>query len=140
MDPVHQSFINSCGRNVRFEAGEYVAREGEEANAFFAIRHGIVAIELFAPERGAITIQTIGEGEIFGWSWLFPPHRWVFDARAVELTRAIAFDCACLREKIKEDQAMGYEFLNRFSQVIAKRLEGTRLQLLDMYGKAGARS
>jgi CRP/FNR family cyclic AMP-dependent transcriptional regulator len=63
-----------------------------------------------------------------------PPYRWHFDARAVELTRAIALDGECLRGKCEEDHDLGYEIMKRFALVIAERLEATRLQLLDVYG------
>lgn len=134
LDPHHLKIIVGCASNVRFDAGQYILREGEEANNFYIIRHGIVAVELFAAERGTISIQTIGEGEILGWSWLIPPYRWRFDAKAVELTRAIALDGKCLRNKCEQDHALGYELLKRFVHIITSRLDATRLQLLDVYG------
>ena len=134
LEPQHLKIIVGCASNVRFDAGQYILREGEEANNFYIIRHGIVAVELFAAERGTITIQTIGEGEILGWSWLIPPYHWRFDAKAVELTRAIALDGRCLRTKCEKDHDLGYELLKRFAHVITQRLEATRLQLLDVYG------
>jgi len=122
-----------CASNVRFNAGQYIFREGEEADQFYMIRQGKVALEIHAAERGPIIVQTIGEGDVLGWSWLIPPYRWRFDARAMELTRAIALDGKCLREKSEEDHSLGYELLKRFSSIIIERLEATRLQLLDVY-------
>jgi CRP/FNR family cyclic AMP-dependent transcriptional regulator len=122
-----------CASNVRFSGGQYLFREGQEANEFYMIRQGRVAIETHAAERGAITIQTVGEGEVLGWSWLIPPYRWRFDGKALELTRAIALDGKCLRTKSEEDHNLGYELLKRFSKIIVERLEATRLQLLDVY-------
>jgi hypothetical protein len=81
-----------------------------------------------------MTIETIGEGEVLGWSWLFPPYRWQFDAQAVGLVRAIAFDGRCLRGKCEEDHDLGYWLMQRFAQVMSQRLQATRLQLLDLYG------
>ena len=126
--------IVGCAANVRFDAGQFIFREGEEANQFYVIRHGKVALEIFAPERGPIMIETLGEGEILGWSWLVPPYHWRFNARAVELTRAIALDGKCLRTKCEEDHNLGYELLKRFAHIIEQRLQATRLQLLDVYG------
>jgi CRP-like cAMP-binding protein len=126
--------IVGCASNVRFDAGEFIFREGEEANQFYIIRHGKVALEIYTPERGPITIETLGEGEILGWSWLFPPYHWHFDARAVELTRAIALDGKCLRTKCEQDHTLGYELTKRFAHIITQRLQATRLQLLDVYG------
>lgn len=126
--------IVGCASNTRFDAGEFLIREGQEANQFYVIRHGRVAVEIMSPDRGAIQIETLGPGEILGWSWLIPPYYWVFDARAVELTRAIALDGRCLRTKCEEDHDVGYELLKRFSYIVGQRLESTRLQLLDVYG------
>lgn len=132
-EPHHITFIAGCASTIQFHDGQSIFREGEEANYFYIIRQGKVAIELFAPERGPITIQTIGEGDVLGWSWLIPPHRWRFDARAVEPTDAIALDGRCLRSKCEQDHDLGYELLKRFAAVIASRLESTRLQILDVY-------
>ncbi len=130
----HLEYIATCGTNAVFKPGEYLAREGEAADRFYVLRHGTVALELFVPHRGAIVIQTIREGDVLGWSWLLEPHRWAFDARAVTLVRAIAFDGACLRRKCEEDPELGYEIMKRFARVIAERLKATRIQLMDVYG------
>ncbi len=83
-------------------------------------------------------IATLGEGAVVGWSWLFPPYRWSFDARALELTRTVAFDGACLRGKCEADTTLGYELMQRFAAVMLDRLQATRLQLLDVYGQPAA--
>jgi len=134
--PERLELIAGCGRNQGFEAGEQLAREGDPADTFFAIRHGRVALEVAAPGSGEMTIETLEEGDVVGWSWLFPPHRWSFDARAVEPVRAIAFDGACLRGKCENDKELGYELMRRFAGVMLDRLQATRLQLLDVYGAA----
>jgi CRP-like cAMP-binding protein len=132
--PSYRELIAGCGKNVQISAGRLVAKTGDPANEFFAIRHGRVSIELFSPERGPLILQTLEAGDILGWSWLFPPHRWKFDARAVEDLRAVSFDGECLRGKCERDPAMGYEFMKRFAHIFMERLESARLQLLDLYG------
>jgi CRP-like cAMP-binding protein len=134
LEEPYLQLLVGCASNVRFNAGEVIFREGEEANRFYLIRQGKVAVETFAPGRGPIIIQTLGEGELLGWSWLIAPYRWRFDGRAVELTRAIALDGECLRGKCEEDHNLGYELMKRVAHVIEQRLEATRLQLLDVYG------
>lgn len=136
LDPRHLGIIVGCASNVRFDAGAYIFHEGQEANQFYIIRHGKVALELFTPTRGGLTIQTLGAGDVLGWSWLFPPYCWRFDARVLELTRAIALDGKCLRAKCDEDHSLGYDMVKRFAQVIIERLQASRLQLLDLYGKS----
>ena len=133
LEPQYIKLLVGCASNVRFNAGQHIFREGEDANQFYMIRQGKVAIEILAVERGPIIVETIGEGDVLGWSWLIPPYRWRFDARALELTRAIALDGKCLRAKSEEDHNLGYELLKRFSSIIVDRFEATRLQLLDVY-------
>ena len=129
----HLELLVGCASNIRFDAGQFILREGDEANHFYLIRHGQVALETFAPERGPITIGTLGEGDVLGWSWIVPPNRWTLDARAIQLTRAIAMDGKCLREKSESDHDLGYALLKRFTQVMVNRLFATRLQLLNVY-------
>ena len=126
--------VAGCGRNVRFDAGEQLFREGDGADVFYVVRHGSVAVETFVPARGPMMIETIEAGEVIGWSWLFPPYRWHFDARALTLVRATYFDGACLRGKCDADPALGYTLMSRFAQVLIERLQWTRLRLLDLYG------
>jgi CRP/FNR family cyclic AMP-dependent transcriptional regulator len=126
--------LAGCASNTRFADGEVLFREGDEADTFYVIRHGRVALEIFVPARGAVTIETIDPGEVIGWSWLFAPYRWHFDAKALGLVRATVFDAACLREKCQQDTAFGYDLMSRFAQVMIERLQWTRLRLLDLYG------
>ncbi len=134
LEPKYLQLMTGCASNVRFEAGTYIFREGEAASHFYIIRQGKVALETFAASRGPITIETIEAGEVLGWSWLFPPYRWHFDARVVELTRAIVLDGVCLRTKGETDHDLGYELVKRVAQIMMQRLQATRLQLLDVYG------
>jgi len=134
LDEAYLKLVTGCASNVRFEPDAYIFREGEEANQFYLIRQGRVALQILAPERGPITVETLEEGDILGWSWLIPPYNWHFDARALEMTRAIALDAKCLRRKCEEDHNLGYELLKRFGHIMEQRLSSTRLQLLDMYG------
>ncbi len=127
--------VTGCARNHRFDAGQYLFREGESADEFFLIRHGKVALEIAAPGQQPIIMATLGEGEIVGASWIVPPYRWTFDARAVELVRALGIDAACLRGKCEADHHLGYEMMKRFAPILAKRLNATRLQILNVYGK-----
>jgi CRP-like cAMP-binding protein len=127
------SLLVGCASNVRFEAGSHILREGEEANEFYVIRQGRVAIEISQPHRRPIVVDTVGEGEILGWSWLLPPYAWRFHARAETATLAIALDGKCLRTKCEENHDLGYELLKRFAQIMNRRLDATRMQLLDVY-------
>jgi CRP-like cAMP-binding protein len=134
LKPEYLALIAGCGQNVHFDAGAYLLREGETAERFFAIRGGTIAVETYVPSRGPVALQTLGPGEILGWSWLFPPYVSQFDARALEGVRATAFDGACLRTKCDADPALGYELMKRLARQVSSRLEAARRQLLDIYG------
>ena len=138
LDDDERALIAGCGQNVHFAEGEYIFRDGEAADSFFLIRHGSVALEAFVPTRGPVVIETLEAGEVLGWSWLFPPCRWHFDARALSSVRATGFDGACLRGKCDDDPALGYDLMKRFAQVFTERLQWTRLRLLDIYGDSVA--
>jgi CRP/FNR family cyclic AMP-dependent transcriptional regulator len=134
-EPYRELFVD-CASNVRFEAGQFIFREGGEANQFYLIRHGRVVVEISTPERGPVIIQSLGAGDVLGWGWMIPPYRWRFDARAVELTRAIALDGRCLRERSEVDHDLGFQLMKRAAHIMEERFQATRLQLLDMYGHA----
>lgn len=126
--------VTGCAKNVRFKPGEYLCQEGNPANETFLVRTGKVALEIAQSGVGRMTYQTAGPDEVIGLSWIVPPYRWTYDARAVEETRAISIDAECLRNKCEADCALGYEVMKRFMPIIVERLHSTRLQLLDVYG------
>jgi CRP-like cAMP-binding protein len=136
MDPRYLQFVLGCAANVRFNSDELIFREGSPADHFYLIRAGRIALETHVPGRGSRTVQTLGDGEILGWSWLVPPYNSRFDARAVEATRAIAFDGKCLRDKCEDDHALGYELQKRVIAVLGEYLDATRFRLLDVYADA----
>jgi len=119
---------------VVFYPGDFIFRQGEEANLFYLIDSGKVEVEEFSAAGGPVVLQTVGNGQILGWSWLIPPYQWRFDARSVDLTSAVALDAKRLREKMEQDYNLGYELIKRFLAVIASRLEAARFQLMGIYG------
>ena len=137
--PQYIQLLVECASNVRFNPGEMIFRQGEEADLFYLIRQGRVALEVPDSYGSPIIVQTLTSGDVLGWSWAIAPYRWHFDARAVELTRAIALDGKCLREKCEVDHDLGYEVMRRVTHVMEHRLQATRLQLLDVYGSVGSR-
>ncbi|MGI9659463.1 MAG: cyclic nucleotide-binding domain-containing protein [Gaiellaceae bacterium] len=129
-----RALLAGCGKNARFKDGEYLFREGDSADVFYLLRRGDMALELVAPGRGPLLIETVHTGELVGFSWLFPPHRWHLDGRAVGPVAAIEFDGTCLRGKCEADHEFGYDLQLRFASILIERLQATRLRLLDVYG------
>lgn len=138
LSPSQLELIAGCAVNQHFDAGERLFTEGGPAERFYLIREGAVALEIDAPGRGPLVIETLHEGDVVGWSWLFEPYRWEFDARATQPAATISFDGACLRGKCQDDHELGYQLMHRFAALLIDRLQATRLQLLDVYGHAGA--
>ena len=133
LEPSPLQILAGCARNVLFGRDDIIFRQAEEANLFYLIRSGQVALQLFAERRCLLTILTLGDGDVLGWSWLSPASRWKFTARALETTRAISLEGKCLREKAEADHHFGFELLKRFVHVIEDRVQATSLQLLNMY-------
>jgi CRP-like cAMP-binding protein len=126
--------VAGCARNVAYAPGALLLAEGDVADTLFLVRRGRVAIEIHAPDRGAIVVETVGPGGTVGWSWLFPPYRWQFDARAIDSVGVVAVDGACLRAKAGADDAFGHQLVTRVAAVLLERLQATRIRLLDLYG------
>jgi CRP-like cAMP-binding protein len=135
MKPAHLALVAGCAQNVRYEVGEFAGRTGDPADKFWVVREGKMALELHSPNRGALTIATMDDGDVVGFSWLLPPHRLRFDVHILAPTRALMFDGACLRGKFANDPELGFEMYRRVSRIIAERLESMSLQLLDIYGE-----
>ncbi len=128
----HQlQLLTELAMEMRFEAGQKILHEGSPANRFFLILEGKVMLESELAEHGAIPIQTVGDGDALGWSWLFPPYVLHSSARAIEPTRTIFFYGTRLREYCEVDHDLGYQLMQRVAEVLIQRLHGTRQRLIE---------
>lgn len=127
-------FIASCGRHEVFKVNDIIAKEQADADSFYLIKKGLVGICKPIPNQKNPFIQTLDDNQIFGWSWLFPPYKWTAQAIALKETRTISLDGKCLRRKLEENPELGYKLMKRFSLLISRRLNATRLQMMDVYG------
>jgi len=134
LDGERLDLLAGCGRLEVFRPQARLLREGQPADRFFLVRSGRVLVEIDLGPRGVVPVETVGAGDVLGWSWIVPPYRYRFDAVATALTRTITMDGACLRDKCEQDPALGYDLLRRFAGVLAHRLAATRMQLCDVYG------
>ena len=134
LEPRYLKLILECASRETFTPGQFLCRDNEEAKKFYVIHHGRVAVEIYRPRRGAVTIQTIGEGEVLGWLWFDRPYHWHLDARALDLTRVISLDVQCLLDKCNQDHDFGYELMRRYAHHLAVQFRVTKVQLADFYG------
>ena len=138
MSPEHLAMVEAAAKEVSFVAGERVFAEGQPANGCWLVLRGCVALDATIPGRGQVVVQTLGAGEVLGWSWLIPPYRWHFGARAIEATSAILLDTGQLRTLAEQDPSFGYALAVRLLVMVLDRLQATRARLLDLYGRTHA--
>ena len=120
----------------RYERQQPIFREGDPANRFYLILEGEVAVESPTQEGAPVVLQTIGANDVLGWSWLFPPYYWHFDARATKATTAIFFYGTWLRENCERDHDFGYEMMKRMSAIVIQRMQAARRQLAQLQARA----
>ncbi len=125
--------LAECASSVSFPVGQYLCRGAEEAAQFFLIQQGRVGVEIFRARKGAVTTQTVGEGEALGWLWFEKPYHWHYDARAQQLTRALALDVKGLMARCEANRELGYELMKRYAHMLGVQFRVMILQLVDMY-------
>ncbi len=133
-DPKYLELLQDCASLATFKANQLICSEGQPAQAFILLRSGRVAVEIHRPRRGTMIVQTLGEGDLLGWSWFGEPKVWTFDARALELTRALVLDATCVLQVCETHPDFEVQFLRRFSKVLAGKIKTLKLQLVDFYG------
>lgn len=131
--PHHIKLLADCAMAKRFAAGEYLFRQGEFANRFYLIERGVVVLEALNSDGNCVVIERVGAGKLVGWSWLFPPYIWHFDACALAPTTALFFYGTILREYCAKDPSLGFELFKRMSQVMVERLQAARARLLTSH-------
>ena len=134
LNPRYRHLFTESASLLRCGVQQEIFHEGADADHFYLIHTGRVSLETFIPGKGLVTVQTLGPHEALGWSWLFPPYRWHFTARAIEPCEIVAFGAVSLRDKAEENHDFGYDLMRRVSQVMLERLQATRRKLVEFYG------
>jgi CRP-like cAMP-binding protein len=129
----HCARLVAVAKRFRCNPGEFLAREGQPASAFYLIESGHVGISSHLGARGELLIQTLAAGDVVGWSWLLPPYLWQFDARAGDAVAGLSLDAAWLRKQCEEDHELGYHVLRQLLEVVSSRLVASRIRHLDIY-------
>jgi CRP/FNR family transcriptional regulator, cyclic AMP receptor protein len=134
MSPGQLSVLAAAARDVTFPAKHRLFEDGGNANRFWLIQCGHVSLDMHVPGEGPVVIETVGMGELLGWSWLFPPYQWAFGAVAVTAVEAFEFDAPTVREACAADPELGFELGQRISRVLAQRLKAVRIRLIARSG------
>lgn len=129
----HRGRLMSHAREVNFREGARIFDEGTRADSFWIVRSGTVTLEIPVPGRRPTPIESLGPGELVGWSWLFPPYMWQLGAEAMTPVRAYEFDATTVRMLMDADPAFGSALGHWVGRVLALRLHQTRTRLMDTY-------
>ncbi|MFD5796504.1 cyclic nucleotide-binding domain-containing protein [Streptomyces diastatochromogenes] len=138
LPPEHRVQLMQLAREVSFEAGTRLFEEGRRADRFWIVRTGTVALDLHVPGRRPAVIESLGHGELVGWSWHFPPHLWHLGGEAMTPVRAWEFDAEPVRAMCAADPAFGRAIALWIGLVVAQRLHASRVRLLDLYAPYGS--
>jgi CRP/FNR family cyclic AMP-dependent transcriptional regulator len=134
LTPQQRAAVADTARDVAFAKGATLFGEGRQADGCWLISGGRVALSTEVPGRGEVVLQTLGAGDVLGWSWLVPPQRWHLTATAIEPVTAVECDTVALRALAERDPALGYALALGFYELLLARLQSTRARLLDLYG------
>jgi CRP-like cAMP-binding protein len=137
LDPLFVEKLAGLALEAQFRPDQIVFSEGDASGFFYLIISGTIALEMAGALSHAIRIQTLHDGDAMGWSALLPGDRKHFQARATSHVRALAFEGERLREAFDTDPAFGYAMTKRLLKTVVERLDSTRVQLADSYGKTG---
>lgn len=127
--PEFLNHLEEFATEATFARGETIFSEGEYADRFYLIWEGRIRLESGSNGKPGITIQTLGPGDVLGWSWLYPPFEWHFSARAIEPCKVVAINAASLLVRSEEDPVFGHELMKRLSKHLIQRLQCTRKRL-----------
>ena len=133
MNPRQLALLTDCAIPVKFKKGQTILREGDLANRFYLIESGRIVLESGEGFGDPVIVESIGAGDLLGWSWMFAPYVWHFTARAAEPTEAIFFYGTILREYCERDPSLGYELFKRITPVMLKRLQSARQKMLSVH-------
>ena len=131
------TLLSDYATERKVKKGEVLFQPGKPANRFYLLCNGRVSVQVPALVGPALELQVLGENQILGWSWLIPPYRWNFLARAVEDTDLLEFDGSAILERCEKDPKFGYELFKRFTALMSERLDAARQKMMDQWNPPG---
>ncbi|MEW2446913.1 cyclic nucleotide-binding domain-containing protein [Streptomyces parvulus] len=138
MPTQHRERLLRLAREVSFTPGARLFEEGRQADRFWIIRTGTVVLDIRVPGLRNVAVESLGHGELLGWSWHFPPYQWHLGAEALSPVRAWEFDARAVLTACAEHPEFGRAIAAWVGEVVADRLQRTRIRLLDLYAPHGS--
>ena len=130
-------FLSNSATELRIKEGEVLFQQGKRADKFYLLRNGRISVQVPALMGPVLEIQALDKDQILGWSWLIPPYRWNFLARALEDSDLLEFDGSAILARCEEDPNFGYELFKRFASLMSERLDAARQKMMDQWNPAG---
>lgn len=137
MDASFLKFLSNSVTELQVEQGGVLFQHGNRADKFYLLRNGQVSIQVPAVMGPTLEIQTLGENQMLGWSWLIPPYRWSFQARALEDSDILEFDGSAILARCEQDPKFGYDLFKRFAALMSERLDAARQKMMDEWNPPG---
>lgn len=137
LDPDAVAFLSTHAWPRRLKGNEVVFHYGDPANRFYLVTKGRISVEVAAIEGPSLQLQELGPGTVLGWSWLIPPNRWSFQARATAATEVVEFDGEAVLAHCEADPRFGYTLLKRFSALMSERLQHARERMVEEWRPEG---
>ncbi len=137
LDDSFMKFLSDSATELKIKKGDVLFQQGERADKFYLLRNGHVSVQVPALMGPTLEIQALGEDQILGWSWLIPPYRWNFQARALEDSELLEFDGSAILARCEEDPKFGYALLKRFAALMSDRLDAARQKMMDGWNPPG---
>jgi len=138
--------LADAANQVSAQAGFIFINEGERLTNFYLVLGGTVGIVIKIPDHDMkqsltrqitnnlitrdVTVSTVGEGEMFGWSALVPPNISTANAKALTACRVLEVDYQALEPIIEEDCCFGHLLTLKAAQVIRGRMRDRRIEHL----------
>jgi CRP-like cAMP-binding protein len=137
LDPAYLTFLADHAALHRFARNDILFRHGDRADRFYLLQDGLIGTEVAAIAGPALELSRLGPGEMAGWSWLIPPYRWHFQARALEDSDVLVFDGGATLAHCEAEPRFGYELFKRFSGMMSQRLSEAREKMMDEWQPPG---
>lgn len=130
-------FLSECSSIYEIKKGQILFQQGEKADKFYIVRNGRIALQIPAIMGPNLEIQTLGNDQVLGWSWLISPYQWSFQARAEEDSELLQFDGTAILARCEQEPKFGYELLKKFAGMMSMRLEAARRKMMEEWNPAG---
>ncbi len=137
LDPAHIEILVQHSQERSFVVGDMLFRQMDLAEHFYILLDGSIKVQVPAIMGPALVVQTLEASDILGWSWLIPPYKWTFEARAELDSRVLVFDGRALLQHCETDNNFGYTLMKIFAGLMSERLHSARLKMMDSWSPPG---